>query len=51
MVKPFVFMHECQATDTIPILAFAFNQWMNIPEDKLNKVVEIIKLLRDGVIL
>lgn len=44
-------MYQHQATDTVPILAFALNQWLNIPDEKLNKVVEIVKLLRDSAIL
>lgn len=38
-------------TEAVSVLVVALNQWMNIPEEKMNKVLEICKLMRDSAIL
>lgn len=44
-------MHKTNKTDALPIVTFAFNEWLNVPQEKLDKVVEITKLMRDAAIL
>lgn len=44
-------MHEHHMTEAVSVLVVALNQWMNIPEEKMNKVLEICKLMRDCAIL
>lgn len=51
IAKPFHYIHEHHKTDSLPIFAFALNRWMKIPENKLIQIVEILKLVRDGIVM
>lgn len=48
ILDPLSQMHQSHDADLLPSVAFAFNQWLAIPEDILHRIIEILKLFRDG---
>lgn len=46
-----MYMYNNHKMDMLPYMTLGYNQWLDIPEDKLQKIAEIGKLFRDSVIL
>lgn len=51
LLEPYAYITQIPGKNIRTKLARAFNYWLNIPEDKLEKIEEVIQMLHNASLL